>query len=971
MSIKLGKESDGQKAERDLDKQLREMNEALLVSSVRQHELIENLEISQRALDISEEQFRLTILNAPIPVIMHAEDGRVLQISRSWTELTGYTLEDESVIQSWLLTEAYGYGGECIRDSAHNSFLPPVNDENSHTTICSVKTRDGEVRTWSFNASVPGVLADGRRFVIGMAEDITARILYEQALFENQNRLAESQMRLAMELSATQKLQEVSTELIGEEDSKSLYAKITDAAAAIMRAQSACLQIFDPKRGERGEFRLLSHRGFNAGTARHLDTICPSSANISGAVLDTGQSVSIPNIEASDMLAKSDDLPIFIQNGIHSVHATPLVSRAGQMLGLISTYWHQPHQPVERDLRLLDVLVRQAADLIERSQAEEALRESKERYRALFDLAPMALFACNLDAVIQYYNQRAAELWGREPECGVERHCGSIKLWLPDGRCLPHDQSPMMEVLRTGIPAHNVEVYIERPDGSRLPVLVNFAAVKNAHGEITGTITSFIDITELKKAEGFLQRYRLLSENATDIIWLLRPDGKIVEVNQAAVESYGYSREELLTMNVRELLEPSTLPLLAEHLKQANDGGSNFETLHRRKDGTVFPVEVNTSSADFGGEHLIMGIVRDITERKRIETDLRESEERLRLILESVTDYAIFTTDINGKVTGWNPGAQIVFGYEPDEIIGLSADVLFTPEDRKNLVPQKEMATALANGRAEDERWHMRKDESRFFASGVMTLLEDGGPLGFVKVARDQTVRMQAESALHKQEMLKKLVKSQEDERQRIARDLHDHLGQQMTGLRLKLKALKDACGDNEPFCEQIGQVQEQARQIDGDVGFLAFELRPTALDDLGLDSALANFVKQWSRNYNIPAEFHSSRIGKKRLLPEIETNLYRIAQEALHNTLKHAKASGVNVLFERRKEHFVLILEDNGIGFNPEVQINKVTKSGKGLGLIGMRERSSLVGGSLEIESSRGKGTTIFARVPARFVGE
>ncbi len=92
MSIQLGKESNGQKAERDLDKQLREMNEALLVSSVRQHELIENLEISQRALDISEEQFRLTILNAPIPVIMHAEDGRVLQISRSWTELTGYTL---------------------------------------------------------------------------------------------------------------------------------------------------------------------------------------------------------------------------------------------------------------------------------------------------------------------------------------------------------------------------------------------------------------------------------------------------------------------------------------------------------------------------------------------------------------------------------------------------------------------------------------------------------------------------------------------------------------------------------------------------------------------------------------------------------------------------------------------------------------------------------------------------------------
>ena len=967
MVIEPGKAPDKE----DFEQQLRDMNEELLISSVRQHELIEAVEKAEESLRVSEEQFRLGIVNAPIPVIMHAEDGEVLQVSRSWTELTGYTLEDEGVIQSWL-TEAYGYGGDCVRDEMRRRFLPPVNSDNpTHSVICAIITRDGDRRTWSFNASVPGVLADGRRFVVGMADDITARVRSEEALYENQNRLAESQMRLAMELSATQKLQEVSTELIGEDDPKSLYGKIIEAAAAIMRAQFASLQIFQPERGERGEFRLLAHRGFNPRAAEYWERVTPSSANISGVVLRTDESVSVPNIESSDILAGSDDLPIFIQNGIHSVQATPLVSRAGQILGLISTYWHQPHQPVERDLRLLDVLVRQAADLIERSQAEEALRESKERYRALFDLAPMALFVCNRDAVIQYYNQRAAELWGREPECGVERHCGSTKLWLPDGRWLPHDQSPMMEVLRTGIPAHNVEVFIERPDGSRLPVLVNFAAVKNAHGEITGTITSFIDITELKKAEGFLQRYRLLSENATDIIWLLRPDGKIVEVNQAAVESYGYSREELLTMNVRELPEPSTLPLLAEHLKQANDGGSNFETLHRRKDGTVFPVEVNTSSADFGGEHLIMGIVRDITERKRIETDLRESEERLRLILESVTDYAIFTTDINGKVTGWNPGAQIVFGYEPDEIIGLSAEVLFTPEDRKNLVPQKEMATALANGRAEDERWHMRKDGSRFFASGVMTLLEDGGPLGFVKVARDQTVRMQAEAALNQQEILKKLVKSQEDERRRIARDLHDQLGQQVTALRLKLEAVKLMCGDNSSLCEQVGQAQQHAKQIDGDVSFLAFELRPTVLDDLGLVAALANFVRQWSRNYGIPAEFHSAKIGKKRLLPDVETNLYRIAQEALSNTLKHSKATKANVLFERRREHFVLIVEDDGIGFDPEAQVNKVTQSGKGLGLIGMRERASLVSGTLEIESVPGRGTTIFVRVPARFTDD
>ena len=143
------------------------------------------------------------------------------------------------------------------------------------------------------------------------------------------------------------------------------------------------------------------------------------------------------------------------------------------------------------------------------SQSKETLnvklRESEERYRTLFLAAPMALFVCDPHAVIQQYNRRAVELWGREPACGVEQHCGSVKLWLPNGMQLPHAQSPIVDVLRTGIPAHNVEVFIERPDGSRLPVLVNFAALKNAEGDITGAITSFMDITDRKVAEESLR----------------------------------------------------------------------------------------------------------------------------------------------------------------------------------------------------------------------------------------------------------------------------------------------------------------------------------------------------------------------------------------------------------------------------------------------------------------------------------
>ena len=271
------------------------------------------------------------------------------------------------------------------------------------------------------------------------------------------------------------------------------------------------------------------------------------------------------------------------------------------------------------------------------------------------------------------------------------------------------------------------------------------------------------------------------------------------------------------------------------------------------------------------------------------------------------------------------------------------------------------MQTALETGRAEDERWHLRKDGSRLFVSGIMQTLKDSKLDGFVKIARDMTGRIRAEQIKHDKEMLEKLVGAQEDERRRIARDLHDELGQLLTALRLQLEAAGKLCEDNEELCNKINETQLLAKRVDEGIDFLAWELRPAALDDFGLYAALIKYVREWSHYAGVPAELLDSDLKKARFSHEVETNLYRIAQESLNNVYKHANARRAEIILDKRGDLIVLIVEDDGAGFNTEDKMNRE----KGIGLIGMEERAALIGGTLEIESAPGKGTTVFARVP------
>jgi signal transduction histidine kinase len=239
---------------------------------------------------------------------------------------------------------------------------------------------------------------------------------------------------------------------------------------------------------------------------------------------------------------------------------------------------------------------------------------------------------------------------------------------------------------------------------------------------------------------------------------------------------------------------------------------------------------------------------------------------------------------------------------------------------------------------------------------------EPGGPVvRIVGTHFDLTERRRAEAERARTELLRRLVFAQEDERRRIAREMHDQFGEHLTSLSRIIESMKQACRGNAELEPQVALLELIAQRLDRDVDHLVWELRPTALDDLGLRAALANYVQDWSLRVRVSAELHTAGLTNERLGSEIETTLYRIAQEALNNIAKHARAGHVEIILERRADHLSLVVEDDGVGFD----LGEMDADRRGFGLLGMQERAALVGASLHIESAPGEGTTILVRMP------
>ena len=626
-----------------------------------------------------------------------------------------------------------------------------------------------------------------------------------------------------------------------------------------------------------------------------------------------------------------------------------------------------------------------------------------ERYRRLVELSPDGIFIAE-SARIVFANAAAVRLFGG---ASIEQLLGRsvFDLFHPESHVLIRQRAAR---LLAGESPGMIEHKIVRLDGTIIEVELSAALLEETSHAIQVIVR---DLTDRRRAEQALreseERLRLAFAGAQEGVYDWNVETGEVFYSPRWCEMLGYTTDEIEphVSAWERLLHPEdragALGLIEGVMRGERDYRMEFRLRHKSGEYVDILSRGYAVRRSPGGAVVrIVGTHFDLTERKRAEMALRESEERLTLAFagaqEGVWDWNLETGAVFYS-TQWKQ----MLGYTDEEIEPhVSAwERLLHPEERARA---REANEAVARGgQFYQGEFRLRHKDGHYIhvlSRGFPVRRVSGGPVvrivgthfdlterkrteeilrraheelearvrertvelarAYASLREEMDERQRAERA--RTELLSRLVFAQEDERRRIAREMHDQFGEQLTALSHRIASLKQACRDMPALAEQISALETVARRIDSDVDHLVWELRPTALDDLGLRAALANYVQDWSQRVGVRADLHTVGLLDERLASEAETTLFRIVQEALTNIAKHARASGVEIILERRPDHVLLVVEDDGVGFDPQERL----ATRHGFGLLGMHERAALVGATLQLESTPGKGTTVLLRL-------
>lgn len=625
----------------------------------------------------------------------------------------------------------------------------------------------------------------------------------------------------------------------------------------------------------------------------------------------------------------------------------------------------EPAQPAT--LNLLEDLQNEVE---ERRKAEERLRVNEKRFHELASQLPGAIFQLKADPERKFSMVYLSE--------GAEALFGKPMTELTDPSKMfsdihPDDFEPVISSVKESmnqLTPWEMEYRVLWPQNDSVHWIHGRS---NPHREPDESIVwdgLLLDITKQKKAEteraqqqDSEEKYRALYNNAPLSYQSLDENGRFLDVNPAWLRTLGYSRDEVIGVWFGDFLHPDYKPHFEKNFPAFKKRGyvHNIQFRIRHKDGHYLYISFEGCAAYHpdGRFKQTYCVFMDITERRQAEELLEQSEKRFRTYINS-SPTSVFFFDSNGKYQFVNPAACQLLGYTENELIHMSVADIRHPDEIMSV--RQSLSELGEKGEVNLTLQLKHKNQSSVPVILQAVRLSEDQFIGF---CTDITELKKAEQELeaHQQDLKDlsvRLIRAQEEERRRLSHELHDEMGQALTGIKLNVGILRNRLGD-QVHSEIAGRLVETDALVDGlmnEMHDIALDLRPNMLDDLGLVPTLRWYLKETAKRWPFDVETHIETLDE-RLSQETEVAFYRIVQECLNNTSKHAEAKQVRIELRKVKSKTRLTVHDDGKGFLNEPVKNKKARS-QGIGLLGMKERVAGIGGKFEILTKPGKGTTV-----------
>ncbi|NVN92678.1 MAG: PAS domain S-box protein [Desulfuromonadales bacterium] len=643
-----------------------------------------------------------------------------------------------------------------------------------------------------------------------------------------------------------------------------------------------------------------------------------------------------------------------------------------------------PGGPVEEQLRLLHELQVHKIELeMQNAELHLAIDEWNKterllgKFTDLYDFAPVGYLVLTRKGEIISLNFTCANFIGIERSELVHRQFHTL---------FSENDFPLINTFLDSV--------FESPDKKSceasllkkgdLPLFVRMEATTTETGNECRLV--LIDITKRKQAEELLKnsedQYRTILHTLLDGFWVVDMQGRFIDVNESYCNLIGYNRNELRGMSIQNVEAIEDKNEIENHIQQIISQGSHrFESQHRCKNGHIVDLEICVSKIP--NTDRLCASLRDITNRNRTEQALKSVSNYTRSLIEASLD-PLVAISTDGRITDVNEASVEVTGVPKEQLIGSDYSLYFTePENVKKGIRQ-----ALSEGALRDYPLTIRHVSGRLtdvLCNASYYKDERGNTQGLFAAARDVTEFKKAQELLKKaheelesrvaertaslalaNEQMKKtsfaLVRAEEHERERIARELHDQVGQSLLLAKMKLDALADRLAAD-PLCSLAEEVSTLIESTIHDIRSLTFRTRPPILDTSGIVTALEWLCSSISSDYHLQVDF-SSDCQPKPLSVELRYSLYQAVRELLLNVVKHAKVERAQLSIECDPHTFIVHVIDQGVGFDhPDALMKHITRGS--YGLYNVQQRIEQMGGRFAIESTPGRGTSVTLMVP------